>query len=96
MDRELFLILAIFFNFCDYWITIIAIYKYGAKEANPIAKWLLKKPILMIFIKLVFLTYAFTKMGIGNLIFFTIIFGLVSLNNFIVILIKKRRLNKWV
>lgn len=91
---ELYKILAILANFCDYWTTIIGIRKYGLKEANPLMRPLLKYPIAMAFVKLVLVTYILTNVTKNSAIFASILFGFCASNNLINILrIKYRKKN---
>jgi len=96
-EKLLFLkFLATLINYCDYLTTVIGIHKYECKEINPIGRWLLKRPILLILIKIVLVSFiiGFFMNNEKNLMVFIIILGLISLNNFIVILKKRRRMKK--
>jgi len=86
--------LAIIANFLDYFTTVIAIKKYRCKEVNPIARWLLKRPILMFLVKIIWVSYLIIISPKITSIIVCILFGLCAINNFINILISRRRMKK--
>ncbi len=85
-------ILAIIFNVGDYITTVIS-FKYGCKEANPIARWLFKHKLAFI-MKVGLFSY---WIWASDYMYFyaIIIFSIVCINNLLVIRKTKRLLNKY-
>ena len=86
--------LAILFNSLDYFLTIFAL-KRGAREANPIAKYFLKREPLAFIIKIFSVNLVIAKISsLFSLQCIAIVLGLVCFNNILVIIKQQILLNR--
>jgi len=94
MEKEsIITLLALIANFGDYVSTMIGIHKYGLREMNPIGRWLMKRPFMIEYVKLVIVSYWISTSTYGTKLFCLYLFGGVTILNTINILIKRRKLN---
>lgn len=79
-------------NFCDYITTHIGL-KLGAKEGNPIVRWLMKYPKLDFIVKNIFVTICVWIIPFKlTLILLIIVYIYICINNLVVIWRQKRKI----